>query len=103
MMRETWRADTHTIFGTARSVALDAGGREYETLDLDVITRATAALKQRAEAVPLPPATHGTRVQLKAEETCVRHHLGGIRCGADPGQICKDGVKPCKTHFTGTE
>ena len=38
--------------------------------------RRVIAARQLREAGP-GPATHGTRVQLKAGEKCVWHHLGG--------------------------
>jgi len=52
LLREGWRDQTNTVFGTARSAARDAGDSdEYNELDLEVVLRAAAALERRRDAL----------------------------------------------------
>ena len=64
--KESWEADTSTIMGKARSPAVDAGDEldDYATLDLEVISRAVAALKSRSEQLDLSVDADSTDADL---------------------------------------
>ena len=75
--KESWReADSITIMGKARSPAKDAGSEDddYTTLDLEVISRATAALQAR-------------RGQLERVESDAGENLG-----SDADALVKEGL-----------
>jgi tetratricopeptide (TPR) repeat protein len=95
-MQEAWReSDTSTIFGRARSPATDArdGSDDYAVLDLEVITRASAALKRRPPNTRFDGETQerlvasafdmqSKRLGREAEDTFVAALAQGRACGA---------------------
>jgi hypothetical protein len=67
--REAWMAsDTATVFGRARSPAVDAGSEDddYTSLDLEVISRALEAVKCRSAALGIADGTNNAEADADA-------------------------------------